>query len=78
MRREPAGSGTVRVDGHDIVKEKAEASKSIGWVPEFPNFDQSAKAESLMMYFAGFRGISEEDAERRTRDLFEQLRLVGL
>ena len=70
-------SGTVRVDGYDIVKEKPEASKTIGWVPEFPNFDQSAKAKSLMMYFAGFRGIPEGEAEKRTRELFEKLSLAG-
>jgi ABC-2 type transport system ATP-binding protein len=70
-------SGSVKVDGHDIVSEKPEASKTVGWVPEFPNFDQNAKARSLMLYFAGFRGIREEEAERRTKELFEQLNLIG-
>jgi ABC-2 type transport system ATP-binding protein len=70
-------SGTVKVDGHDIVREKPEASKTIGWVPEFPNFDQSAKAKSLMTYFAGFRGIPEAEAEKRSKELFERLSLSG-
>jgi ABC-2 type transport system ATP-binding protein len=68
-------SGTVLIDGHDIVSDKAEASKGIGWVPEFPNYEQNAKARSLMLYFAGFRNMQKDEAERRANDLFER---VGL
>src|SRR5712692_10177283 len=35
-------AGTVVVDGHDIMAEKPEASKTIGWVPEIPNFEPNA------------------------------------
>ena len=70
-------SGSVSVDGHDIVKEKSEASKYIGWVPEFPNFEQNAKAQDLMVYFAGYHGISKQDALKRAQDLFRQVSLSG-
>ena len=50
-------SGTVVIDGHDITREKPEASKSIGWVPELPNFEPNAKAWSMMRYLAGFYNI---------------------
>ncbi|MGI0079767.1 MAG: ABC transporter ATP-binding protein [Nitrososphaerales archaeon] len=70
-------SGSVAVDGHDIVKEKSEASKYIGWVPEFPNFEQNARARDLMVYFAGYRGIPKDEALKRTQDLFQKVNLIG-
>src|SRR5579875_343879 len=70
-------AGSVAVDGHDIVKEKSEASKYIGWVPEFTNFEQNAKARDLMVYFAGYHGISKDEALKRTKDLFQRVNLSG-
>ena len=70
-------SGTVTVDGHDIVNDKRGASENIGWVPEFPNFDDNAKAKSLLLYFAGFRHIPNDVAQKRASDLFHQLELSG-
>lgn len=70
-------SGTVLVEGHDIVREKPEASKHIGWVPEFPNFELNARARDLMLYFAGYHGIQKGEALKRTQDLFQQVNLTG-
>jgi ABC-2 type transport system ATP-binding protein len=70
-------SGSVSMEGHDIVREKSDASKFIGWVPEFPNFDQNARAQNLMVYFAGYHGISKEEAIKKTRELFQQVNLSG-
>ena len=70
-------SGSVSIDGHDIVTQKIEASRQIGWVPEFPNFDQNAKARSLMLYYAGFYGIEKTEAENRTKKLLESVSLGG-
>ena len=67
--------GTVRVDGRDVVKEKAAASRSIGWVPEFPNVEPNAKALDLMLYFAGFHGITGGEARRRSEELLSTVRL---
>lgn len=68
-------SGTVLVDGHDIVKEKVEASRTIGWVPEFPNFEPNAKPMSLMLYYSGFYGINSVEAKDRSMKLLNE---VGL
>lgn len=70
-------SGRVLIDSHDIVTDKRKASEQIGWVPEFPNFEQNAKAKSLLFYFAGFRGIERDAAERRAGELFQLLELSG-
>jgi ABC-2 type transport system ATP-binding protein len=70
-------SGTVAIDGHDIVRDKRSASENVGWVSEFPNFDENAKANSLLLYFAGFRQIQKNVAEKRASELFQQLELSG-
>jgi ABC-2 type transport system ATP-binding protein len=70
-------SGSVSVDGHDIVREKPEASMNIGWVPEFPNYEQNSKAKDLMMYFAGFRGMPKSETETRIAELFQRVGLQG-
>jgi len=65
------------IDGHDITREKPEASKSIGWVPELPNFEPNAKAWSMMRYLAGFYNIDREEARRRSKDLLASVGLSG-
>jgi ABC-2 type transport system ATP-binding protein len=70
-------SGTVTIDGHSIVKEKRKASERIGWVPEFPNFEQNRDARTLLLYFAGFRRMQHSEAEGRAAELFGQLELSG-
>lgn len=47
----PSG-GHVRVDGHDIVAEKARASELLGWVPEAPVHDASSRIGPLLDYYA--------------------------
>ncbi len=70
-------SGTVTVDGHDIVSQKVEASKRIGWVPELPNFEPNASAASLMRYFAGFYDIPDSEVEPRSMELLKSVGLAG-
>ena len=70
-------SGTVVIDGHDIAREKPEASKSIGWVPEIPNFEPNAKTWSLMKYLAGFYNIERTEARRKSKELLASVGLLG-
>jgi ABC-2 type transport system ATP-binding protein len=70
-------SGSVSIDGHDLTTQKVEASKHIGWVPEIPNFEPNSRADSLMEYFAGFYGISRDDAASRSSQLLKSVGLEG-
>lgn len=69
-------SGTVAVDGHDIVADKINASWGVGWVPETPVFDDDAKPVSLLKYYAGFYGIKSDEAEKRALELLEKVALT--
>ncbi|MDG6933124.1 MAG: ABC transporter ATP-binding protein [Nitrososphaerota archaeon] len=73
----PSG-GRVSIDGLDIVRQKVEASRRIGWVPELPNFEQNAKAIDLMMYYAGYYGIHGEEARQASLRLLKETGLEGV
>ncbi len=70
-------SGSASVDGHDLVADKVEASKRIGWVPELPNFEPNATASSLMEYFGGFYGLSSSASRTRSAELLKSVGLEG-
>lgn len=70
-------SGSVLVDSYDVVEHKVEASRQLGWVPEFPNFEPNAKATSLMRYFAGFYGMQGREAETKIAELLKTVGLAG-
>lgn len=55
-------SGSVIIDGHDIVKDKVAASSGIGWMPEFPTFDPQSRPIPLLRYYAGFYAIKGKKA----------------
>lgn len=67
--------GHVFIDGLDIVKDKARASRSVGWVSEFPSFEMNVKPLHLIQYFAGFYNISTPESRRIGMELLSE---VGL
>lgn len=67
--------GNITIDGFNIVSQKVEASRRVGWVPEFPNFEPNAKPLPLMRYFAGYYNLKGKEAEERIN---ESLESVGL
>ncbi|MBX8636627.1 MAG: ABC transporter ATP-binding protein [Thermoplasmata archaeon] len=70
-------SGTVLIDGKDIVTEKIDASYNIGWIPESPSFEPGAKPLSLMKYFGGFYGMKTSESMKRGKELLELVKLDG-
>jgi ABC-2 type transport system ATP-binding protein len=68
-------SGRVLVDGHDIVHDKVRASEAVGWVPELYPFAPEARARRVLVYHAGFHGLTGRSADKRARELLD---LVGL
>ncbi|HTW55327.1 MAG TPA: ABC transporter ATP-binding protein [Thermoplasmata archaeon] len=45
-------AGEVEVDGISLQRDKASASRLIGWVPEQPTHDPSATLRSLLRYYS--------------------------
>jgi len=69
------GSGTIRIDGHDIVQDPIEAKRRLAFIPDEPQlFDYLTVTEHLRLVS---RLYQVTDAEARMPALLEQLELTG-
>ncbi len=68
-------SGTITVNGHDVVEDYREARKQIGISPQEFNTDFFGKAEDILDYMGGFYGMSKEKRHERVELLLTQFGL---
>ena len=66
-------SGSVRVLGEDIMDNPDLAKKNIGIVPQEYNLNQFIPIQETMLNVGGYFGITREEAQERTYELFNQL-----
>jgi ABC-2 type transport system ATP-binding protein len=69
-------SGTVLIDGHDILKEKEKASMTIGWVSESPSFEPDFKVYDYLKYIAGYYGINGNEANEKINDVMDETNIL--
>ncbi|MDE1822347.1 MAG: ABC transporter ATP-binding protein [Euryarchaeota archaeon] len=70
-------AGRILVNGHDVVREKTEAGRQAGWVPETPLFEPGARALPLLRYHAGFYGLSGTSGRELCLKLLSEVGLQG-
>lgn len=68
-------SGTAKVNGFDIVKEKDQVRKSIGIVFQDPSLEDRLTARENLEMHAGLYGVPKSERKRRIDEVLE---LVGL
>ncbi len=56
-----ATSGSVMVDGHDIMAEPMAAKKAIGYLPEIPPLYMDMTVVSYLKFVAELKGVSSKD-----------------
>lgn len=71
-------SGTVTVFGLDLNRQKAEASRHIGLVPEFPSFEPASRALDQLRYYAGFYGLTGKPAREEGSKLLAKVGLAKM
>jgi len=71
-------SGTATVAGHDVSTDPVAVRRSIGYVSQSGSTSSVARAGEELMDHGMLYGIDRARAERRGRELFEQLSLDGL
>ncbi|MHB1469982.1 MAG: ABC transporter ATP-binding protein [Thermoplasmataceae archaeon] len=64
-------SGSVVIDGIDMMKNRNAAVRNVGWIPEEDNFDAHYKALDLMRYYCGLYGMTSKEARNRSNELLE-------
>ena len=68
-------SGTITIDGTDVVKEYKLARTKVGLSPQEFNVDIFATTEKLMDYMGGYYGIAKADRKRRINELIARFDL---
>ena len=69
-------SGTVRINGIDVVKEPAQARRFIGVVPQYNTLDRSLTIWENIYFHCLYFGFSPLAARTRTRELLDQFLLT--
>ena len=68
-------SGTVRIDGHDVVADSIAAKRCLAFMPDEPHLFEYLTVEEHLRLIGRLYGV--EDFERRARALIEELELSG-
>ena len=55
-----ATDGTVRIDGHDIAEEPAEAKACIGYLPELPPLYPEMTTREYLLFVAELKGTRKK------------------
>ena len=68
-------SGTVAIDGHDIVADSIAAKRRLAFMPDEPHLFEYLTVEEHLRLIGRLYGV--EDFDRRARALIEELELAG-
>lgn len=69
--------GTVKIFGHDVVKEYRKARALIGLVPQEFNFDPFLSAEQILTFEGGYFGLPRKESQARALRLLELFSLIS-
>ena len=68
-------SGSVKVDGHDIIKEYKKTRSKIGLSPQEINLDVFFTIKEILTFQGGYYGLNLREAQKRAIFILEQLGL---
>ena len=71
-----ATEGSIRINGHDIVSEAAEAKKLIGYLPEIPPLYPDRTPEESLGFVAMNKGLTKAEAQAQITHAMEVTRIT--
>jgi ABC-2 type transport system ATP-binding protein len=69
-------SGTIRVFGHDAIRDYGKARQAVGLAPQELNLDWFLTVEETLDYHAGYFGMPKRERRERARELLETFSLT--
>jgi ABC-2 type transport system ATP-binding protein len=69
-------SGSIRLFGHDVVRDWRAARATVGLAPQEYNFDRYLNIRDVLIYQAGYYGLKGPAVARRADDLLERFGLA--
>jgi len=70
-------SGTIRLFGHDVVRDWRAARTTVGLSPQEYNFDRYLNIRDILIYQAGYYGLRGRAIEQRADELLELFDLTS-
>jgi ABC-2 type transport system ATP-binding protein len=71
----PPSSGTVRINGFDILSQSLEARQRIGYLPENVPLYKDMTVKAFLNFLAAIRGLKGQNKETRTDEVIQLCRL---
>jgi ABC-2 type transport system ATP-binding protein len=69
-------AGTIRVFGHDAIRNYGEARLAVGLAPQELNLDWFLTVEETLDYHAGYFGVPKRERRERVKELLETFSLT--
>lgn len=70
-----AGSGTVKINGYDILKEPEKAKGCIGYLPEVPPLYTDMTVWEYLMFVAELKKVGRKERTDHVEEIIEQIQL---
>lgn len=67
-----ASSGTVTIDGHDVLREPLAAKACIGYLPEVPPLYAGMTVWEYLMFVAHLKRVPKREREEHVEEIMEQ------
>ncbi|MEZ4302433.1 MAG: ABC transporter ATP-binding protein [Polyangiaceae bacterium] len=71
-------SGSVRVDGLDVVDQPHEVRQRIGYLPDRPPLYEEMRVHDFLVFAARLRGVRASEADKRASEAEEMTQLEGV
>lgn len=72
-----ANNGSVKIFGHDSVKEGRLARSMFGLTGQYASVDEDISARENLMIFSRLNGLSRSDSKKRTQELLSEFSLIN-
>jgi len=73
-----ATSGTVTINGHDILEEPQEAKKCIGYLPEQPPLYLDMTVIEYLKFVAELKGVAADDQIKQLAEIMKLVRITDV
>ena len=73
-----AGSGTVKINGYDILKQPEEAKKCIGYLPEVPPLYTDMTVREYLLFVAELKKVPKKERKDHVSEIVEKIQLTDM
>ena len=70
-----AGSGTVKINDYDILKEPEEAKKCIGYLPEIPPLYTDMTVWGYLLFVAELKRVPKKERKSHVQEIIEKIQI---